>query len=250
MLISKASPTWAKPGLRRRMQRALPSFMSESPKLRRNITPGCLMLIFGALWLLILVTYMIWKLFAQVNEMRTFADTSAKLVSPAQPKEEQIASLRARINAFGVAVGRKEKAELRLTVEDLNTLLAAEDIVRSMRENAKVKSIGETVHVEFSQMINTVPFSDEKLFLNGTLEIAPVMEKDKGLKIRTVNLTVPGKTVTKGFLDLYKENSPPDRFLLDPVRESKDPAISETLKKITNARLEPGAAVLEYAPGP
>lgn len=222
--------------------------MSETPAPRRNVTPGCLMLIFGGLWLLILGIYMVWKLFAQVREMRTFTDASAKLVSPAQPKEEQISALRARISAFGAAVGRKEKTELRLTVEDLNTLLASEDTIRSMRENAKVESIGETVHVQFSQMMNAIPFSDEKLFLNGTLEIAPVIEKDKGLKIRTVNLTVPGKTVTKGFLDIYKDNSPPDRLLLDPVRESKDPAIADTLKKITNARLEPGAAVLEFVP--
>ena len=43
-------------------------------------------------------------------------------------------------------------------------------------------------------------------------------------------------------------NSPPDRFLVDPVRESKDPGISGTLQKITNVRLEPGASVVEFVP--
>ena len=223
--------------------------MSDSPKPRRNVTPGCLLLIVGALWLVLLGVYMIWKLYAQVRDMRTFADSSPKLVSPAQPAAERVADLRQRINDFGAAVGRNEKAELRLTVEDLNTLLAAEDLIRSMRENAKVESIGDTVHLQVSQMLNAIPFSDEKLFLNGTVELAPVVEKDKGLKLRTVNVTVPGKTVVKGFLDLYKENSPVDRFLLDPLRDNKDPAIPATLKKITNVRLEPGAGVLEFVPG-
>ena len=223
--------------------------MSELPTPRRKISPGCMMFAFGSLWLLLLGCYMLWKLYAQVKEMRTYTDTAAKLVSPAQPKEEEIAAVRTRINAFGAAVGRKEKTELRLTADDLNILLAAEDSLRSMRENAKVESIGESVKVQWSQMMNTVPFSDEKLFLNGILEIAPVMEKDKGFKIRTVNVTVPGKSVTQGFLNLYKENNPPDRLLLDPIRDSKDAAISDTLKAITNARLEGGAVILEYSPG-
>lgn len=223
--------------------------MSELPTPRRKLSPGCMMFAFGSIWLLLLGVYMVWKLFAQVKEMRTYTDTTARLVSPAQPKEEEIAAVRARINAFGAAVGRKEKTELRLTADDLNILIAAEETLRSMRENAKVESIGDAVKVQWSQMMNTVPFSDEKLFLNGVLEIAPVMDKDKGFKIRTVNLTVPGKTVTQGFLNLYKENNPPDRMLLDPIRESKDAAISDTLKAITNARLEGGAVILEFTPG-
>ena len=223
--------------------------MPDSPApTRRNFSPGCFMLIIGGLWLLLLGGYMVWKLFGQLKEIRTFADSAPKLVSPAQPAAEQIAALRARIHEFGAAVGRKEKTSLRLTVDDLNTLLASEDAVRSMRENARVESIGDTLRVQFSQMINTVPFSDEKLYLNGTLELAPVLETGKGLKLRTVNLTVPGKTVSQGFLDLYKENSPPDRLLLDPMRESTGTGIAATLQKITHARLEPDAAVLEFVP--
>jgi hypothetical protein len=231
------------------MERALPRFMSESPKTRRNITPGCLMLMVGGLWLLVLGGWMVWRLYGQLNEIRTFADTTAKPISPVQPGGDQIAALRTRIQEFGATVGRKEKASLRLTVEDLNTLLSAEETVRGMRENAKVESIGDTVKLQISVALNGVPFSGERYYINGFAEIAPVTDKDKGLKIRTMNLTVPGKTVTEGFLDQYKEHGHLDTLLLDPVRQSKDPSIAETLKKLTSTRLEPGAVVLEYVPG-
>ncbi len=222
--------------------------MSDSPQPRRNITPGCLLLIFGGFWLLMLGGYLVWSMYGQLKEIRAFADTSAKFVSPAQPSAEQITALRARIKEFGAAVGRREKASLRLTADDLNTLLSAEDALRGMRENAKVESIGETVKVQISVGINGVPFTGERYYINGTADITPIADKDKGLKIRTVNLTVPGKTVSDGFLSHYKEHGHLDTLLLDPVRENKDPSIPETMQKITTARLEGGAVVLEYAP--
>ena len=42
-----------------------------------------------------------------------------------------------------------------------------------MRENAKVESIGDTVKVQISVALNGVPFSGERLFLNGTADVTP-----------------------------------------------------------------------------
>lgn len=221
---------------------------SSPPQPRRNITPGCLMLIVGGVWLLLLGGWMVWSLYGQMREIRSFADTTAKPVSPAQPSADQIAAVRTRIKEFGAAVGRKEKASLSLTADDLNTLLSAEDALRGMRENAKVESIADTVKVQISVALNGVPFSGERYYINGTADITPVVDNDKGLKIRTVNLTVPGKTVTDGFLNQYKEHGHLDTLFLDPTREGKDASIPDTMKKITTARLEAGAVILEYAP--
>jgi hypothetical protein len=214
----------------------------------RRVTPGCLMLSFGGLWLLVLGAWMIWKLFAQLNEIRTFADTTAKPVATAQPGAEQISALRARINEFGAATGRGEKASLRLSIDDLNTLLASEEQAKHMKQNAKVDSIGETVRLQVSLAINGVPFTGELLYLNGYADLLPEIHEEKGIQLLTKNLTVPGKVVSEGFLNLYKENNPLDSLLMDELRKSRDPAIMTILKKLTTVRLEPGFAVLEYAP--
>jgi hypothetical protein len=216
----------------------------------RKLSPGCLLFLVGGVWLLVLGGWMVWSLYGQLREIRTFTDTAAKPVSPAQPTAEQIAALRSRIDEFGAAVGRREKAELRLSVDDLNNLIASGEESQGMRENAKVESIGDTVKVQISVALNGVPFSGERLFLNGTADVTPVAEKDKGLRLRTQNLSVPGRTVTEGFQNQYKEAGHLDTLLLDPLRGSKTPGAAETMQAITNARLEPGTAVIEYLPAP
>jgi hypothetical protein len=206
------------------------------------------MLIVGAVWLLVLGGWMIWSMFGQVKEIRTFADTEAKPVITAQPTAEQITALRARINEFGVAAGGGKKASLRLTVDDLNALLASEDAAKSMKDSAKVESIGEVLHVQVSIAMNGVPFTGERLYLNGYADLVPEVEKDKGIQLRTKDLTVPGKKVTEGFLTNYKRDDHLDTLLMDGVRNSKDPSVMTVMKKLTTVRLELGAVVLEYAP--
>jgi hypothetical protein len=206
------------------------------------------MLMVAGVWLLVLGGWMIWSLYAQLREIRTFTDAEAKMVTPSQPTAEQITALRARINEFGAAVGKNQKAELRLTVDDLNTLLATEEAAKSMKPNAKVESIGDALHVQVSVAINGPPFSGEHLYLNGYADLTAEKSKDYGIKIATKNLTVPGRKVTEGFLTHYRENNHLDRLLMEGVRASKDPAVMEVLKKVTTVRLEDGAAVLEYAP--
>ena len=214
----------------------------------RRISPGCLVFLVGIVWLVVLGAWMIWSLYAQLREIRTFADTTARPVLPAAPDATAIKALEARINDFGAAVGRKEKATLRLTVEDINDLLGSADAAKSMKENAKVETIGDSLHVQISVAMNGVPFSGERLYINGFADLTPEADSDKGIKLKTRSVTIPGKTVTEGFLNHYKENNHLDTLLLDAMRSSKDPAIMEVLKKLTTVRLEPGAAVLDYAP--
>ena len=206
------------------------------------------MLIVGGVWLVGITGWVLWSGYSQLREIRTFADKGPKPVSPAQPTGEEIAGLRARVKEFGAAVGRKEKTALRLTVVDLNVLLATEEAAKGLRESARVEEIGDAVRLQLSTALNGVPFSGELLYLNGVVEVSPTVEKDGGLKLRTVSISVPGRSVPDGFVRLCKERDYPGSLLLDPVRESSVPGVAETLKAITNVRLEAGAAVLEYQP--
>ena len=208
------------------------------------------MFIVGGTWLLVLGGWMIWTMYAQLREIRTFADTSAKPVTYSQPSEQEKQTLEAKINAFGAAVGRKESASLRLTVEELNALIVSQDATKGMKESAKVESIAQNVRLQISVPINGVPFTGEHYYLNGFVEVSPEKDKEKGLLLQTRELIIPGKTVTEGFLGKYKEMNPLDSLLMDNVRQSKNTAIMEVLKKVTTLRLEPGAAILEYAPEP
>ena len=223
--------------------------MSDTPApASRRISPGCLVFLVGIVWLLVLGAWMVWSLYAQVREIRTFADTAAKPVLPSSPDAPTIKALEARINEFGAAIRRGEQSALRLSVEDINNLLSTADAAKSMKESAKVESIGDALHVQISVAMNGVPFSGERLYLNGFADLTPETDSDKGIKLKTRSVTIPGKIVTEGFLDHYKENNHLDTLLLDALRNSNDPAIMEVLKKLTTVRLEPGAAVLEYAP--
>lgn len=226
----------------------MPDFDPAAPPARRRVTPGCLLLIVGGVWLLVLGGWMIWALYGQLKEIRSFADRAPVNVAPAQPSAEQITALHTRIQAFGAAVGRTEKASLSLSVDDLNTLLASEEQAKGMKDNAKVESIAETIRVRISVAINGLPFSGERLYINGLADLVPETHKEAGIRLQTRNLVIPGKTISDGFLSHYRENNHLDTLLLDGLRQSTDPAIMQVLKKITTVRLEPGTAIIEYAP--
>lgn len=191
---------------------------------------------------------MLWTLHGQLEEIRGFADKEARPVTPAQPSAEQITALRQRINEFGAAVGRKEKATLKLSPEDINDLLASEGEAASMKQNARVESIGETVKIQISVAINGAPFSGERLYINGFAELLPEKNSELGIKLLTRNLIIPGKSVSEGFLNHYKENNHLDTLLMEGVRSGKNPALLEVLKKLTTVRLDAGSALLEYVP--
>jgi hypothetical protein len=117
-----------------------------------------------------------------------------------------------------------------------------------MKESARVESIGQNLRVQISTPLNGVPFSGDRYYLNGFADLSPEKHADLGIQLQTRDLTVPGKTVTEGFLRIYKEQNPLDALLLENVRGSSNTSILEVMKKLTTVRLEPGAAILEYSP--
>ena len=98
-----------------------------------------------------------------------------------------------------------------------------------------------------SLQINGVPFSGEHFWLNGTATVAPAVHKTKGILLNTQSLAVPGKTVTDGFLQHYKENGHLDTLLLAPYRKEGS-AVLGLMQKLTTVRLEAGAVVAEFVP--
>jgi hypothetical protein len=226
---------------------------SASPALsapKGRFTPGCLLLMVGGVWLLALGGWFFYSAYRQVQEIRSFADTSAKPLTPAQPTGEELTALRARLSEFSAAVGRKEKAVLKLNEADLNAILSGEEPLSGVKTSVKVTGITpEFVRLSVSLALNGMPFSGERFWINGEAEILPAKRDAKGVFLSTRNLTIPGKSITEGFLHHYKEHGHLDALLLDPYR-AEGSAVLDLMKKLTTVRLEAGAVIAEYVPAP
>lgn len=207
---------------------------------------GCIMIAVVAGWLLILGIWMIWNLTRQVKEIRTFADPVAQAIAPQAPTGEEKAALQARLKAFADAIDAKQKAALELTVADLNHLLASQEPVSRLQDIAKVEEITDSIRVKVALALNGIPFSGERLYLNGFIMVRPEVQKDIGLMLLTRDVEVPGKTLTPGFKKTYLDANHLDGLALDEVR--KNEKVKTWLSKITAIRCEAGRVIAEYIP--
>ncbi|RYD31949.1 MAG: hypothetical protein EOP86_16785 [Verrucomicrobiaceae bacterium] len=210
------------------------------------MTTGCFMLVLVACWLLALGVWMIWHVYAQVREMRTFTQSTAQVIHPDQPTGDDLAALRARLTAFGKSIDARTADKLELTVADLNHLLSAQEPVNRLKDIAKVEEITDVVKVKVALALNGVPFSGERLFLNGFMTVRPEIKSDSGLVLLTRSVEVPDKTLPPGFTGSYLQANHLDGLALDEVR--KDNRLKSLLTQITSTRCEPGKVVLEYTP--
>lgn len=211
-----------------------------------RMTTGCFMLVLVACWLLALGAWMIWHVYAQVREMRTFTDSAPQVIHPDQPTGDDLAALRGRLAAFGQSIDARTAAKLELTVADMNHLISAQEPVNRLKDIAKVEEITDVVKVKVSLALNGVPLSGERLYLNGFITVRPEIKSDTGLVLMTRGVEVPGKTLTSGFTGSYLQANHLDGLVFDEVR--KDNRLKNLLSQITSTRCEPGRVVLEYTP--
>ena len=207
------------------------------------------MLAMGAAWMLLWGSWMVISLVRQVRELRTFTDPVAAPVTPRAATAEEIETLRARLRDFGTAVEAKKAAALPLSADDLNTLLASDPRVAGMKENVLVEAVTETaIRLRISLAMNGMPLTGERLFLNGLCEVKPAAHPEKGIVLATSSLSVPGRTLTEGFLSHYIQANHVDALLMTGLRETTDLRPLNILKQVTTVRLENGRIVLDYAP--
>lgn len=205
------------------------------------------MLLLVGFWLAALGIWMVWHVFAQVRDMRTFTDHAPQAIQADAPTGEALADVRARVEAFGAAVKAKSApAKLELSVADLNHLLSAQEPVNRLKDILKVEEITDTVKLKVALALNGIPMSGERLFLNGFITARPEVKSDTGLVLLTRSLEVPGKTVSEGFVNSYLQANHVDGLIFDELR--KDDKTNVILAKISTVRCEPGKVILEYTP--
>ena len=226
--------------------------MSEAPPspateiAPRKTWGGLTMLAFVGFWFVLLAGWMGWHLYSQVKEIRGFTDPAPQLLGLVPPTGDEKAALRGRLTAFAAAIDAKQKATLELTAADLNHLLAAQEPVSRLQDIARVEEITDVIRVKVALAINGIPFSGERLYLNGFIGVRPEIRKDTGLMFLTRTIEVPGRALTPGFTQTYLEANHLDGLAMDEVR--KDEELHKVLGQITAVRCESGRVIAEYVP--
>ncbi len=207
------------------------------------------MLLVGGLWGLCLVAWMVYKLFQQVADIRSFADPAALPVAAAQPTAEQIVALQQKMQTYTAAVKAQQKASLSLTVDDLNGLLASYEGIQSVKEIIRVDRItANEVRFQTALQLNGIPFSKEKFFLNGYVTTSPLRQPDFGYVLQTKDMELPNKKVSEGFLNEYRRANQVDALLFDKLRSRNPDPLSDVLKATTTCRTEDNLLTLEFVP--
>ncbi len=211
-----------------------------------KLSGGCIMVLIVGGWFLALGIWMIWHLRGQVQEMRGFTDPVAQAIAPTAPGAAEKSALLDRLHAFAAAIDAKQPATLELGVTDLNHLLAAQEPLNRLQDIAKVEEITDSIRVRVALALNGLPFTGERLYLNGFINVRPELKKDTGLILLTRAIEVPGRTLTPGFTKTYLDANHLDGLALHEIR--KDARLKTLLTKLTAVRCEAGKVIAEYLP--
>jgi hypothetical protein len=216
----------------------------KQPTAGYSPTAGCIIFAIGGAVILVLVSWFLYAGYKQTQEVRNFTSEQAETwVLPAVSPEEHTV-LTDRLAAYAAAMEAHQAAEVSLSVEEMNALLASDPTLESVRRNVQVQSIGERVVARASLPINN-PFGSQR-YLNGVIEFMPVVKPATGLALQTESITVAGQPISEGFLHLYREMNFLDDMLLKGFREH--PTLGPPFKGTTSVALRDGRLVVSYVP--
>ena len=131
---------------------------------------------------------------------------------PVQPIRDTVAeadvpALKARISAIADAATAAKAATLTLTVPELNSLieLAPDTGVGNFKEMIAVRSLkpDNTLVADVCLPLNKMKFWEGRRYAVGQATFVVEIVKDSGPDLRLTSLTVPGKTVSSGFIDAF-----------------------------------------------
>ena len=206
-------------------------------------TPGCIIFVIGGVAILVLVAWFFYAGFKQAKEIAGFTDVAAVKFELQPDAVAALPAVQQRLADYAKALSEKRAATVSLSVQDLNVLLSADPTLASIRENLRIESIAEHIVANISFPLNGIR---EQRFLNGKIEFTPVIKPSTGLSVQTETVTVPGKKVVDGFVDLYKQMNYLDDMLLKAFREH--PVTGPSLKATSAVALKDGSVVLQYEP--
>ena len=220
----------------------------------RSPFAGCAILIAALLVMVFLITFSIFTLFRQFNEIAKF--TSEKPVpvevSPIENQEAALNSLAERLESFRQQLSGTAEATLALSADEMNLAIAAYEPFKDLRGTFRVSSVeAETLRIAISFPLNGKPrlardgeggwITSDSRYLNGSLIARPALLK-REIVLKLDGLEVPGAAVPKEFIEQMSPYRITERYLTDPV-------LGPAMAKLTRVEIKDGRVVLSRVPG-
>lgn len=177
----------------------------KEPTTSSNPLYGCAILIIAICTFGGIVGWTLYSGYRQDKEIGFFTVDKADPLPISTLDTAQKDALSQRLKTFAEAAKKDEKVELALTMDDLNALLvlAAESEVGDYRGIVRftgADSTGKYLMADLCWPMNRLSLTDDsKRYLVGQGGFEPTFD-NKAFDLHIVTLTVPGKTVSPGFL--------------------------------------------------
>ena len=205
---------------------------SKSSPAAGCIILATIVLVFGGL----IVHYTMKGLWMN-KEIDKFTVPAPEPTPVATPSPEEIADARKKLDAIRDAALNNATERIILTADDLNTLIASQDILADFRGTAFVEKISEQgITTRVSQAFGSFR-RDSFRYLNGEIDYWPALRK-KTIVFQIRDLRVPDKEVPRKFIESYSSQ---DFFKLDP----NHPAMGPVMRELERVYLEDGQVVVE-----
>jgi hypothetical protein len=231
------------------MNRLKPHSRSSS----RSPFAGCALLVAALLVICLLIGFSIFSLFRQFNEIVKFTAESpaAVEVSSLDANEGALNRLAERLESFRQQLADRERAELALSAEDLNRIIAAYEACRDLRGTLRVTAMdGTAMKIAVAFPLNGKPrlahkdepgwITSTPRYLNAQLVARPALRKGE-LVLLLDAIDVPGASVPREFIDQMSPYRITQRYLTDPV-------LGPCMAALTEVHLAGDQLVLTHVP--
>lgn len=197
---------------------------------------GCWLGLAILLFALFFIGWFVYSGYEQDKAIAQFTAPEPVKLPAFTPTDAQIAAADAKLDAFKAAVEKEEAAELVLTAEDLNTLIASKDKLKGWRGTVFFTNIGGgVVTAQVTMPMRTLPWNDGERHLNGEIDFLPTTGGERGkLQVRANAIRVPGKSVEPHFTETFSLQLQP----LSGLHE--DEATKPIIQAISDAIIEDG----------
>jgi hypothetical protein len=210
--------------------RPVEGVIEPQPKRRGCFFWGCLSVLLLLLAMLILVVV----LFFVARDRLT--STHPQPIPVFQSKPGQYEEVQSRLKKFDAAAQADRPAQLELTADDLNTLIANDPQLKKFIGKAFVRIEGKEVSLDISLPLDEapVPFLGGR-WLNGMLSVEPAL-RDGRLVLIPKRLVVNGEAISEEHLAKVKP--------LEFMPKDTDKGLNEIIKKARSLEVRDGKIVI------
>lgn len=206
---------------------------------------GCAIFMTVLLVLVFLISFSVFVLFKQFNEIAKFTEEKPRKlqVEPLENREAELNALAEKIERFRIAVTDGKSATLELNANELNLAIATYDALKDLRGDLRISEItNEQIKFDISFELNGKPrlgkkgesglVTSDPRYLNGVMTAKPAL-LNKEVVLRVEDIDVNKATVPSDFIQGFS----PYRIASNYVGDTE---IGKVMSEITNVELGDG----------